>query len=45
MAANGKRQAMRVEDLAYFNMLQLEALAELLTEKGVADQTRDTGAD
>jgi len=34
MAAS-KREAVRVEVLAYSNMLQLEALVELLAEKGV----------
>jgi hypothetical protein len=39
-----QRQAVTFEQLSYSNMLTLNALVDLLTEKGSANQTRDIGA-
>jgi len=39
------RWTVTFEQLTYSNMLTLNALVELLTRKGSADQTRDTRTD
>lgn len=38
MASESDRQRARFEELAYSNMLQVQALVELLAEKGVLSQ-------